>query len=69
MRPKFQKKSALKLAGRIIPQSGGYKNQSKLRVFIPVVTVEIIYEEICYLSITNMNPKASGGVHIFLSAG
>jgi len=24
MRPKFQKQSALKLAGRIIPQSGGY---------------------------------------------
>ena len=25
MRPKFQKQSALKLAGRIIPRSGGYK--------------------------------------------
>ena len=24
MRPKFQKRSALKLAGRIIPRSGGY---------------------------------------------
>ena len=30
MRPKLQKQSVLKLAGRIIPQSGGYK--------IPVVT-------------------------------
>jgi len=25
MRPKFQKRSALKLADRIIPRSGGYK--------------------------------------------
>jgi hypothetical protein len=29
MRPKFQKQSALKLAGRIIPQSGGNNNQER----------------------------------------
>jgi hypothetical protein len=27
MRPKFQKQSALKLAGRIIPRSGGYNTR------------------------------------------
>jgi len=30
MRPKLQKQSALKFAGRIIPRSGGYETQSVL---------------------------------------
>ena len=35
MRPKLQKQSALKLAGRIIPQSGEYEDQSKLWASYP----------------------------------
>jgi hypothetical protein len=37
MRPQFQKRSALKLAGRIIPQSGGYNTPKLALGFIPVI--------------------------------
>ena len=37
MRPKLQKQSALKLAGRIIPQSGGYNTPQIALRFIPVI--------------------------------
>ena len=37
MRPKLQKHSALKLAGRIIPRSGGYNTPKLTLGFIPVI--------------------------------
>jgi hypothetical protein len=40
MRPKPQKQSALKLAGRTIPQSGGYDTSLFALEFIPVAKYE-----------------------------
>ena len=39
MRPKFQKQSALKLAGRIIPHSGGCETPLDYFGFTPVVLI------------------------------
>ena len=70
MKLQFQKHRLLGIAKLNNPaKTEGIKNRGKLRVFIPVATMGIIYEEICCMSITNMNPKASGGVHIFHFAG
>jgi hypothetical protein len=44
MRPKFQKHSALKLAGRIIPQSGGYDTPLLAFEFIPVIVWNLMIE-------------------------
>ena len=43
MRPKFQKQSALKLAGRIIPYKQGYNTPLLALGFIPVVEMEFFW--------------------------
>jgi hypothetical protein len=41
MRPKFQKRSPLKLVGRIIPQSGGYNTQQLTEESVTKACLEI----------------------------
>jgi hypothetical protein len=53
MRPKLQKQSTLKLAGRIIPQSGGYNTPQLALGFIPVIHLPQKKEKITYFKKRN----------------
>jgi len=44
MRPKLQKRSALKIAGRIIPGSGGFNTPQLALGFIPVIKMKKVVD-------------------------